>query len=155
MIDFSKDIPPKVFRATYQCWSDMKQRCYNKRCRDWPNYGGRGISVCERWLEDFQNFLEDMGPKPEGLTIDRVDVNGNYCKSNCRWLSREEQCRNRRERKSWAGVRFNKRTREWEVRAEVYGEKTVIGFQTKEEADQFYGRKNKCSKAKTATQAKR
>ena len=81
---------------TYYSWQAMKTRCLNPNSDNFQNYGGRGITVCERWLNSFENFLEDMGERPEGMTLDRVDVNGNYCKDNCRWTTNSLQVFNRR-----------------------------------------------------------
>lgn len=76
------------------CWDSMLQRCNNPKHKSYPQYGGRGIAVCERW-HVFENFYEDMG-EPNELTLDRIDVNGNYEKSNCRWATLKEQGRNTR-----------------------------------------------------------
>lgn len=83
---------------TYVSWSAMWARCTNSKLKSYKNYGGRGIIVCERW-KDFQNFLDDMGVRPEGKSIDRFpDNNGNYEPSNCRWATAKEQRANQRPR---------------------------------------------------------
>jgi hypothetical protein len=80
---------------TYRTWSAMKNRCLNPNSLDYPDYGGRGIIVCDRWLNSFENFLADMGERPEGYSIERIDVNGNYEKSNCCYIKMDRQCLNR------------------------------------------------------------
>lgn len=93
----SKEEPIRIkHKSTYQCYRDMKGRCFNKNSRRYYTHGQRGITVCERWLESFENFIEDMGVKPEGYTIDRKDNDGNYELSNCRWATPKEQGNNRR-----------------------------------------------------------
>jgi hypothetical protein len=83
---------------TYNTWRGMKERCDNPKAIRYKDYGGRGISYCERW-EDFMNFLEDMGERPEGLAIDRIDNDGGYSKENCKWSTYSENCKNK-ERKN-------------------------------------------------------
>lgn len=80
---------------TYKTWSHMLARCRNPNNGSWPDYGGRGIAVCPEW-ESFEAFLRDMGKKPRGKTLDRIDVNGNYEPGNCRWATAKVQARNTR-----------------------------------------------------------
>ena len=84
-------------RPERHAWQAMNRRCYNPKCPDYQDYGARGITVCERWRDSFENFLADMGPRPSSKhSIDRIDVNGNYEPSNCRWATLKEQLRNQR-----------------------------------------------------------
>lgn len=81
----------------YSVYYNIKTRCYNSNRRGWHNYGGRGIKVCDRWLESFHNFYEDMGSRPSPKhSIDRVDPNGNYEPDNCRWATSKEQMETKR-----------------------------------------------------------
>lgn len=82
---------------TYSIWQSMIQRTTNSNNRAWKYYGGRGISVCSRWLK-FDLFLQDMGVRPEGLELDRIDTNGDYTKANCRWVTHSQNMKNRRKR---------------------------------------------------------
>ncbi len=79
----------------YKSWFCMKQRCNNSNNKDYSSYGGRGITVCKEWLE-FSNFLKDMGEQPPNQTIERIDNDKGYCKSNCCWATRMQQARNKR-----------------------------------------------------------
>lgn len=79
----------------YSSWRNMRNRCLNPSNKDYPNYGGRGITIDPAW-DDFKVFLKELGPRPEGTTLDRIDVNGDYSLSNCKWSTPKEQAANRR-----------------------------------------------------------
>ena len=84
--------------STYVSWQSMRTRCLNANSVDYSRYGGRGITIDPAW-DCFENFLSDMGERPAGRTLDRIDVDGPYCKSNCRWATAKEQRHNQRPHK--------------------------------------------------------
>lgn len=90
------------YSPTYKSWAMMIQRATNFNINTAKNYCGRGITVCERWRNSFENFILDMGERPQGTSIDRIDVNGNYEPSNCRWATKQQQSMNRRTTKNRA-----------------------------------------------------
>jgi hypothetical protein len=79
---------------TYRSWISMRRRCYDKTHPQFRYYGGKGITVCKRWKDSFENFMSDMGERPDGKTIDRVDSKKNYTPTNCRWATQAEQMAN-------------------------------------------------------------
>lgn len=89
----NKDLPS----PEYYSFRTMKNRCLSPNNAKYEYYGGKGIKICDRWLDEkegFQNFLKDMGPRPKGMSLDRKETSGNYCPDNCKWSTRAEQARN-------------------------------------------------------------
>lgn len=125
----------------YEVWQHMKQRCINSRVVQYSDYGGRGIKVCNEWKDDFVAFRDwalGNGYRDD-LTIDRIDVDGDYEPSNCRWVSREIQVINRRIQKSnksgYEGIDYEKRLGKWKVRISMDKKREYLGvFDTLEEA---------------------
>jgi hypothetical protein len=140
----------KYWRAyrtpTYYSYSKMRERCYNPNHTSYPKYGARGIKVCERWNGNFRNFLADMGERPEGMTLDRVDGEKDYSPENCRWADKYIQGHNRRINKNnttgYRGV-FLINTK-YSARIRFHGELIQIGvFDTALKAAIAYNNKAK------------
>lgn len=125
----------------YNSWCGMIDRCFNTARKNYKHYGGRGITVCDRW-KNFSNFLEDMGERPEKLTLDRIDNNGNYEPSNCRWATTKEQSLNKRiacprstKTSNHIGVYFSKTHRAWISRIKMEKGWVYVGsYKTEDEA---------------------
>lgn len=121
-----------TYHPIYTTWHGMIQRCNNKKHSYYKDYGDRGIKVCDRWMI-FENFVEDMlSSYKYGLSIDRIDVNGNYSKSNCRWATNYVQCRNTRLLRStntsgYRGVSFSKIANKWLSQIVVNNKSIYLG----------------------------
>jgi hypothetical protein len=126
----------------------MLRRCYNEKCSGYKNYGGKGITVCDSWIgpNGFWVFVEDMGSRPDGLTLDRIDPYGNYTKENCRWADKPTQANNTRQENSnnttgVAGVHWCNRELIYLVQISLNGTRTCIGRFDEDklaEAEQVY-----------------
>ena len=120
---------------TYQTWEGIKSRCENPNDKHYANYGGRGIKICERW-QKFENFLEDMGERKEGESIDRIDNNGDYEPSNCHWAENwQEQMFNKRAK----GYLWDERLQKWIAKIGLSNKCIHLGcFDTEKEARKAY-----------------
>lgn len=118
----------------YRTWNHMKQRCLNPKNHKYKNYGGRGITVCDRWKNSFTNFLEDMGKRPESMSLDRIDNNGNYKPENCRWADATTQQRNQnpsvKNTSGTRGVSYSNRLNRYRVRIQNRGKEIYLGVFT-------------------------
>lgn len=128
-------------KSEHDTYANMKARCYNQNCKEYRWYGGRGIKICDRWLGPygFKHFLEDMGERPKGrygkhckYTLDRIDVDGDYCPENCRWADWHIQAANRTSNVATTGV--NKFGAKWRARLVVKGKEYGRVCSTMQEA---------------------
>lgn len=128
--------PRKKFPREYKIWDGMNQRCNQPSCKIYHNYGGRGIKICDRWqgVHGFAMFIEDMGPCPDKCSIDRIDVNGDYCPENCRWATPRTQACNKRNNLKVPGVTPYYSGKGWMARYRCNGKNLFKHFYSYEEA---------------------
>lgn len=123
---------------TYNSWNGCIQRCTNPKHHKYKAYGLMGIKVCDRWLSSFENFYEDMGECPEGMTLDRIDNSKDYEPSNCRWASKSIQQYNRKQLKNKSGLKgiyWDEKRRKWQAYINCKGVRINLGrYSNKEEA---------------------
>lgn len=136
----------------YKSWQSMKSRCLNPKATGYEYWGGRGIKICDRWLNSFENFLADMGKRPEGATLNRIDNDGNYEPQNCKWSFISEQQLNKRiqknNRSGYKHIHYidsEQRKKKWVVSISYNGKQHNIGrYTTLDEAiiarDTFYNK---------------
>jgi len=123
----------------YITWAGMRQRCLNKNHSAYRLYGKIGVKICPRW-NSFENFLEDMGRRPEGFSLDRISGSKTYSKATCRWANQNQQVRSSGPRKgSFKGVYFDKFTKRWRSTIKINGKNKAIGrFDSDVEAARAY-----------------
>lgn len=118
------------YHPLYDAWDAMMARCYNPEDKDWDNYGGRGIGVCDRW-RTVTGYVEDLVERPEGMTLDRIDVDGDYCPENCKWSSYREQGLNTRFNRDYPNVYPDGVS--WKAMFQWKGERYYVGMYATEQ----------------------
>lgn len=124
----------------YQSWASMKTRCLNPKIKHAKNYSGRGVKVCDRWANSFSEFYKDMGPRPKGKTLDRIDNDGNYEPGNCRWATPRQQRENTRPKSNMTGYTgVSLKNSKYMAKRVIQGKEIYLGvFNTAEEAHRAY-----------------
>lgn len=137
---YSKGKYKKDGNPLYVTWINMRQRCYNPKFTYYENYGGRGIKVCDRWLENFDNFVDDMGERPSPKhSLDRIDNNGDYEPENCRWATPRQQAVNSRKVLNARGCYYHKSEKKWLAQISHNGSRHFLGyFKTEKDGHRAY-----------------